>query len=249
MKLISVFGKLFFLFNLLILVSCTITDRHYNSGYNIEWNGDKNARNSNNSNRQNTCSLPPQKIKSELILSDNNLKDSILSPINQVLKSEKQTIKSKNEQKEIKNYFPQKGKHFVESKHSLKINSSILEKINFPKKSNEPDPALKIAGWILLSFGFITFLFLSILLGALFLILGLLFVLVGSNKSKTPRIRNESNKKNEFVEVVYLKNGGIVRGVIIEQIPNVQLKIQTMDQNVFVFKMDEIEKITKEISK
>ena len=49
-------------------------------------------------------------------------------------------------------------------------------------------------------------------------------------------------------EVVYLKNGGIVRGDIIEQVPNEQIKIQTRDGNVFVYQFGEIEKITKENS-
>lgn len=49
-----------------------------------------------------------------------------------------------------------------------------------------------------------------------------------------------------YQEVVYLKNGSIIRGMIIEQIPNESLKIKTADGNVFVFKMDEIEKMTKE---
>ncbi len=47
-------------------------------------------------------------------------------------------------------------------------------------------------------------------------------------------------------EVVYLKNGSIIRGVIIEQVPNESLKIQTADGNVFAYQMDEVEKITKE---
>ena len=47
-------------------------------------------------------------------------------------------------------------------------------------------------------------------------------------------------------EVVYLKNGSIIRGIIIEQIPNKSLKIQTKDRSVFVYSMDEIEKIAKE---
>lgn len=47
-------------------------------------------------------------------------------------------------------------------------------------------------------------------------------------------------------EVVYLKNGGIIRGIIIEQVPNESLKIQTKDGNVFVYQIEEIEKITKE---
>lgn len=50
----------------------------------------------------------------------------------------------------------------------------------------------------------------------------------------------------QYVEVVHLKNGGIIRGIIIEQIPNENLKIQTNDGNVFVYWFDEIEKITKE---
>jgi hypothetical protein len=47
-------------------------------------------------------------------------------------------------------------------------------------------------------------------------------------------------------DVVYLKNGSIIRGIIIEQIPNQSLKIQTADRNVFVFKIEEVEKMTKE---
>lgn len=47
-------------------------------------------------------------------------------------------------------------------------------------------------------------------------------------------------------DVVYLKNGSILRGVIIEQIPNESLKLQTADGNIFVYKIEEIEKIGKE---
>ena len=50
----------------------------------------------------------------------------------------------------------------------------------------------------------------------------------------------------QYAETVHLKNGSIIRGTIIEQIPNQNLKIQTGDGNVFVYSFDEIEKITKE---
>jgi TM2 domain-containing membrane protein YozV len=46
--------------------------------------------------------------------------------------------------------------------------------------------------------------------------------------------------------VVYLSNGSVVRGLIIEQIPNESLKIKTADGSVFAFKMSEVTKITKE---
>lgn len=47
-------------------------------------------------------------------------------------------------------------------------------------------------------------------------------------------------------DVVYLKNGSIVRGIIIEQIPNQSLKIQTNDRSIFLFKVEEVEKMTRE---
>ena len=52
----------------------------------------------------------------------------------------------------------------------------------------------------------------------------------------------------QYEDVVYLKNGSIIRGIIIEQAPNRHIKIQS-GQNVFVYQMDEIDKMTKEISK
>ena len=49
-----------------------------------------------------------------------------------------------------------------------------------------------------------------------------------------------------YEEVIYLKNGSVIKGVIVEQIPDVSIKIQTKDGNIFVYKMEEVEKITKE---
>lgn len=49
-------------------------------------------------------------------------------------------------------------------------------------------------------------------------------------------------------ETVYLKNGSVIRGDVIEQVPNQSLKVQTRDGSVFVYQMDEVERITKEQS-
>jgi hypothetical protein len=54
------------------------------------------------------------------------------------------------------------------------------------------------------------------------------------------------NAQSNYEDVVYLKNGSIIRGLIIEQVFNVSLKIQTQDRSVFFYKIEEIEKITKE---
>jgi hypothetical protein len=47
-------------------------------------------------------------------------------------------------------------------------------------------------------------------------------------------------------DVIYLNNGSIYRGIIIEQVPNVSMKIQTLGGNVFAVQMSEVTKITKE---
>jgi len=52
--------------------------------------------------------------------------------------------------------------------------------------------------------------------------------------------------ESEYQDVVYLKNGSVIHGVIIEQIPNVSVKIKTETGDIWVFSYDEIEKITKE---
>lgn len=51
-----------------------------------------------------------------------------------------------------------------------------------------------------------------------------------------------------YTEVVYLKNGSVIKGVIIEQIPNVSLKVKTADGSLIICNMSEVEKITKEES-
>jgi hypothetical protein len=52
----------------------------------------------------------------------------------------------------------------------------------------------------------------------------------------------------EYEDVVYLKDGSIIRGMIIEQVPNEYIKIKS-GKNVFVYQMDEIEVIKKENGK
>ena len=51
---------------------------------------------------------------------------------------------------------------------------------------------------------------------------------------------------HQMEDVVYLKNGEIVRGTIIEQVPGKALKIRMQGGSVFVYAMDEIAKIAKE---
>ena len=48
-------------------------------------------------------------------------------------------------------------------------------------------------------------------------------------------------------DVVYLKNGSVIRGTIVEQVPNESLKITTKDGSIFICQMGDVERITKEV--
>ena len=52
--------------------------------------------------------------------------------------------------------------------------------------------------------------------------------------------------QQQMIDVVYLHDGSIIRGMIIEQIPNESLKIQTRDGSVFVYEMAEVQRLTRE---
>lgn len=52
-----------------------------------------------------------------------------------------------------------------------------------------------------------------------------------------------------YEDVLYLKNGEVRRGMIIEEVLNVSLSIQTVDGNIFVYTIDEIDRIAKEPTK
>ncbi|WP_052592668.1 hypothetical protein [Aureispira sp. CCB-QB1] len=60
------------------------------------------------------------------------------------------------------------------------------------------------------------------------------------------RIREKNNDQTpKMPDVVYLKNGSIIKCTIIEQIIGETIKIETSDGSIFVYKMEEVSKITK----
>ena len=50
----------------------------------------------------------------------------------------------------------------------------------------------------------------------------------------------------QATEYIYLQNGSIIKGIVLEQIPDKTIKVQTSDGSIWVFNMSEIIKITKE---
>lgn len=55
-----------------------------------------------------------------------------------------------------------------------------------------------------------------------------------------------SHGQSNLIDVVYLKNGSIIKGVITEQVPGKAIKLQTADGSLFVFEAEEILKMTRE---
>lgn len=146
-----------------------------------------------------------------------------------------------------KNFIAPSTKMSPETKTILSDKKSLKSKLMELKKNSSSEGgngALKAIGWVILILGLLILLFASIIIGGLLMLLGLVFVISGSNAGK-----DDTEDKSEYVDIVYLKNGSIIRGIVIEQIPNVSIKIQTKDGSIFVYKMEEVEKITKELSK
>ena len=56
-------------------------------------------------------------------------------------------------------------------------------------------------------------------------------------------------QKKGWQDVVYLKNGSIIRGHLLEGTPPDMVRIETIGQNLFVFKQAEVERIAREYTK
>ena len=50
-------------------------------------------------------------------------------------------------------------------------------------------------------------------------------------------------------DVVYLKNGSVIKGSVIEMIPNQSIKVQTADGSLFVYQMNEVDRIERDAQK
>lgn len=52
--------------------------------------------------------------------------------------------------------------------------------------------------------------------------------------------------QDKMQDVLYLQNGSIIKGIIIEQIPNVSVKIKSNEGNIYVYDFKDILKFSKE---
>lgn len=71
----------------------------------------------------------------------------------------------------------------------------------------------------------------------IFFFIGVFFVALWECNGQNPTLQ----------DVVYLKNGSVIKGTVIEQIMDSIIKVELVDGSLFVFNTDEIEKISKQI--
>ena len=50
-------------------------------------------------------------------------------------------------------------------------------------------------------------------------------------------------------DIIYLKNGSIIKGTVVEFVPEKTVKIQTADSSIYAYTMAEVEKIIKSNNK
>jgi hypothetical protein len=142
------------------------------------------------------------------------------------------------------------------NEHLKKFNKHRIEKSNQNKKfvfTKNNDENNKLSNTFLyisttLSLLSIIAAFFSIILWVVLILFALLFLILGF-ATRNKNVKQIESQKGSYKDVIYLKNGSVVKGIIIEQIPNVSLKIESSDGSIFVYKMEEVEKIGKEKSK
>jgi len=57
---------------------------------------------------------------------------------------------------------------------------------------------------------------------------------------------NSDSIVSDYIDVIYLKNGNLFRGIIVEQVPNVQIKLRAIGGSNLVFPYRDIDRMVKE---
>ena len=228
------------------LSSCSIQKRRYNKGFHIEWfqTSAKQQEKSETKVNKEEKNKEFEEVKTSELKNQRTV--SFFSPNSSQISGT-----------EVLPYITIDAQNLKESQKARKLIPAFKSGIHKKSKTADEGSRQMAKGIFFMVIGAGILWFISILAGGLLMGIGFILFLIGvSNLGKDPKPVSQptapppqEDKKPEYQDVVYLKNGSIIRGMIIEQIPNVSLKIQTKDSNVFVFKMEEIEKITKELER
>jgi hypothetical protein len=240
--------------------ACTLQKRVFMPGYHVEWHSTKQSIGKESLPTETDVEKDAQSSTNEQGQRNSTDYSSMVDqtttsdPLEQKITAEPQfsekTLSTNDETKVITK--PTSTRNAKKALNHLAKKTTKLDSDD-TEDSGGGGGGLRVIGWILIIVGLAILIFSSILIGVLLMILGLIFVISGKKKkSPSPSSSSPSEKKkekSEYIDVVYLKNGSIIRGTLIELIPNVSLKIETKDGSVFFYKMEEVEKITKELAK
>lgn len=232
----------------LLISSCSATKRRYNKGWHLDFFKGKSKKNkvSNNYQPKNFNyvhsmeeAIAPPLTKSQNLVHPHIPKSIVSNQANAEFSMVETLPKRLTKVSTLEQSINDKDRISKKASKKRSIKQHIKKELQNTAE-NESGSASRGIGILILVIGILVTLLASILIGVLLIILGIIVMRSGKkNTSAEP-------KESAMVDVVYLKNGSIIRGSIIEQIPNDQLKIQTKDGSIFVYKMGEISKITKE---
>jgi hypothetical protein len=246
---------LILLSSIVFITSCETEKRLYMPGYYTQWHKQKHKNENSIAVESNKSNVINDKKKDVTIIGNDNQKVNnkeysylVSNDNTPVIVSEKPTILKSTivESKLISS--PSNSTKQVKN-NSSKVLQSTKNNKKTASDSEGGGGGTKTLGFIFLLSGFVVLLFVSILLGLLIMVPGIIFLATSKRRTKSDNTPSKSKDESNYIDVVYLKNGSVIKGMIVEQTPGVSLKIQSRDGNIFVYKMEEVERMTKELSK
>lgn len=190
-------------------------------------------------------------LAKELSNSNNNLINTLIATTD---KTTSEIIYQKPTSNSVFKNFEGKKRPLIDASKKQGL-LKVLKQTNSP---NEEERLRAIAilciGLALILLSIPVMLYLSLLIGLIMagvglilLIVSLILGIISTIKRNIRKVSgNNINNTPTMVDVVYLKNGSMIRGNIIEQKINEYVKIQTKDGSIFVYNLTDILKITKE---
>ena len=256
----SIRSVLFFLVVCIGTNSCSIEKRIYQSGYNTAWfktktdkskrvDAAQDARNKevkstfNKTPINSAPEIAPQHEKPNSAFTTASLDKCIFSNPHRI---EKSFAIDRAEYNDVLTNLSKKTS-IQDSRFQLKDPQKPKTAYNQHKKDQE---VLRKVGWFLLPIGNDPCMGGCDLLGTVGWLIGDALVSAARKAEKSSKAESSpSDHQAQYIDVVYLKDGSIIQGIIMRQVPNVLVKIRARSGIISVYKMEEVSKITKEIAK
>jgi hypothetical protein len=239
-----------------VFQSCSLEKRYHSGGYSISWSDKLTSHKSSPNTQSKKLSPKISKISKNRNASDDqeNLKNNNWS-LSDVTASNNLPKQGTNNFSNLEVENQKLSLNAIKSTKNLEIKnaSNIVSNLVKPtlksqvQANNASRGANILLGILLLIVAIWFFQNISMLLGLILFFVALFVMSSGRGKNNNNNKATDNERNNStLVDVVYLKNGSIISGSIIEQVPNENLKIQTKDGSVFVYPMSDISRITKE---